>query len=318
MKKLSLIIAAACIAFNGAAYAQIQDITVNNGISASSSDYAAVAGNTNQDTRVVNGVDVNALGYVDAGDVNTKDWDLEAFGYQSTAATQSAPASSSLTYIGGFNPLTTDEDYNLGDIFLSQGTATVPQTGGTAGGGNSSPGPNTPYTNPGYAYAIHITGVNLSNSTLTYNLYQLNGPAALVETVSFNNYQNNPLSDPYALDLNGTGYSLVNSSPLTATVSLDTNHQINQLLNENIFNPTGVGAASNTIADNYVVAFDISSLNLTSFNASLTEQCGNDLLAGSTDALMTQEVPEPSTWALLLGGLGLLAFWRTHARSARI
>jgi MYXO-CTERM domain-containing protein len=34
--------------------------------------------------------------------------------------------------------------------------------------------------------------------------------------------------------------------------------------------------------------------------------------------LSAASAPEPSIWALLLGGLGLLAFWRTRTRSARI
>jgi hypothetical protein len=32
----------------------------------------------------------------------------------------------------------------------------------------------------------------------------------------------------------------------------------------------------------------------------------------------SQSVPEPSTWAMLLGGLGLLAFWHKRTRQARI
>jgi MYXO-CTERM domain-containing protein len=36
----------------------------------------------------------------------------------------------------------------------------------------------------------------------------------------------------------------------------------------------------------------------------------------SFDLVGTAAVPEPFTWALLLGGLGLLAFWRTRTRQA--
>jgi hypothetical protein len=274
----------ASLAFASAAHAQITDITVNNGISTSPSNYNSITPssygadpggdfNTNADPRIVNSIPVLALGYVNSGDVPDKSWDLEALGYQAS--------SHALTYVGGFNPMTADEGYNLGDIFLSPGP--VPQTGGTAGGGNTNPSIGT-YPNPGYTYAIHITSVDLTTSTLTYSIYQLTTGAAVLDTVAYNNYQNNPLSDPYALDLNGVGYTTV-ASGLTTHVSTDTNTQVNQLLNE-----TGAGGTTELFteddgaADNYVTSFDLSSIgsqNLTSFDASLTEECGNDLIKGA-------------------------------------
>jgi hypothetical protein len=44
---------------------------------------------------------------------------------------------------------------------------------------------------------------------------------------------------------------------------------------------------------------------------------GNGAFTTRVDATLT-ELPEPSTWALLMGGLGLLAFWRKRTRRALI
>jgi len=45
-------------------------------------------------------------------------------------------------------------------------------------------------------------------------------------------------------------------------------------------------------------------------------------IIGATDdltvSLPPEDAPEPSTWALLLGGLGLLAFWHRRTRRAQI
>ncbi len=42
----------------------------------------------------------------------------------------------------------------------------------------------------------------------------------------------------------------------------------------------------------------------------------SDFVAGNS-LLTPQETPEPSTWMMLLGGLGMLAFWRTRKTRAR-
>jgi MYXO-CTERM domain-containing protein len=45
---------------------------------------------------------------------------------------------------------------------------------------------------------------------------------------------------------------------------------------------------------------------------------GDGDLANFVTATEVAAIPEPSTWALLLGGLGMLAFWRTGMRRAQI
>jgi hypothetical protein len=275
------------------------DITVNNGDGTSASDYAAISGNnTNPDPRS----GIFQVGYVNLGDEATKEWSLEAFGFN--AATQS------LTYVGGFNPTAPINDsgtnYSLGDIFLSPGNTPIPQTGL----GVSVDGSNTPYTNPGYSYAIHFTGT--SATSLSYTIYQLTNTTQVLTVggqpgVNDNNSNNNGNSDPYALNL---AYDLAQNN-ITAiatgdsTVSADTNTQVNSLLRESLF------TVDNSNSDNYVASFNLSSILSDlpgGFNASLTEQCGNDLLAGSASGFDLSATPEPRSIYLALAATGLFFY----------
>jgi len=271
--------------------AQLTDITVNNG---DPQGYAEIdASNTNLDPRP--GVD--ALGYVNAGDVADKIWDLEAFGYN--------PQSNTLTYVGGFNPSgvvdsNTGISYGLGDLFFSpvsnhiSGTANQP----TLPSSNPVDYPVTSqsYLNPGYVYAVHLNSV--TSSRVNYSLYALS-PQAQLETVEFQVNQN---SGPYALnvsaDLANGSITLLGSG--TATIYDETNAQVNGLLNEMLFT-TSVGDPN---ADNYVFSIDLASLDLSSFNVDVTEQCGNDLLAGSYNPTLLS-TPEPGS--IYLGVLASLA-----------
>jgi hypothetical protein len=287
----------------------ITDITVNNGQGTSPSNYALIAPttygaeadgdfNTNPDTRYANGVAVQALGYVNYNCVPDKSWDLEAFGYNAnTGVTNGA----TLTYVGGFNPLTTNEGYSLGDIFLSTSAVTGPT------GIPSSDGA-VPYTNPGYQYAIHITSI--SGTTLNYSIYQLSGSTQLTSVY----FAQNSDSNPYAL-ANYTSANGVNDVyDGTATVSADSNGQVDTLLHEGLF--YGATADSGE-TDNYVATFTIGSLDLSGFDAYLTEQCGNDELSGSTFSTTTVvTTPEPaSVW---LGVVALLAIFAVRrAQTAR-
>jgi hypothetical protein len=271
--------------------AQTSDITVNNGFPGG---YAEIdASNTNPDPRP--GVD--ALGYVNAGDVADKIWDLEAFGYNSQSST--------LTYVGGFNPngvvdSNTGISYGLGDIFFSPVNSQIAGTANQPTLPSSNPVDNPvssqSYLNPGYTYAIHLNSV--TSSTINYSLYALSSQAQL-KTVEF---QVNQASGPYALnvpvDLANGSITLLGSG--TATIFDETNAQINSLLNEQLFT-TSVGDPN---LDNYVASFNLADLDLSSFNVDVTEQCGNDLLSGSYNPALLS-TPEPGS--IYLGMLASVA-----------
>src|ERR1700722_6807511 len=100
-------------------HAQVVDITTPNGQGFSASDYSAVTSsdngaNSNSETNPDPRPGIFELGYVHYNCVPDKVWDMEAFGYDQTSNT--------LTYIGGFNPLTQvhadGQNWSLGDIFI--------------------------------------------------------------------------------------------------------------------------------------------------------------------------------------------------------
>jgi hypothetical protein len=299
-RKLFLLSAAIVGALNFSApraSAQITDITVNNGYGS----YSAITDTlvTNPDPRP--GVDT--LSEVDNGNSTSKNWDLEAFGYN--------PTSSSLTYVAGFNPIgevdpDTNITYGLGDIFLSSksidsgyGVPNLPLSG-------TLNIPVTPldYNNPGYNYVVHWT--NITSTQLTYSIYALTDQAQVLTP----NFAENRTAGAYRLDVsNSPDGSLTLVGTGSAAITTETNAQVNSLLNEQLF----TGAAKNdAAADNFIASFDLSQLNLSGFNAHLTEACGNDLLAGSFDPNVSS-TPEPHSFALgLMAWLGFMVLIARH------
>ena len=67
-------------------------------------------------------------------------------------------------------------------------------------------------------------------------------------------------------------------------------------------------AGSNTL---FTATVDGTTISPNFLSGQQTIDFGTPVITYTT---FTEVVPEPSTWALLLGGLGLLAFWRARAR----
>lgn len=286
--------------------AQLTDITVNNGWTESSGSPSGYSAITTSDTNPDPRPGVDALGYVNGPDLAEKAWDLEAFGYNT--------ASQTLTYVGAFNPAgvvdtNTGITYGMGDLFFSPfgnspglltNQPTLPSSSP-----NNVPVTAEDYTNPGYDYVAHITGV--TGTTLSYSLYRITNQAQLL-TVGF---QVNQDAGPYALDVasspTGSAIFLGNG---TATISTYTNAGVDALLNEALFSGSALGDST---ADNYAVSFNLSSLGLSGFDVRMTEQCGNDSLAG---AIATPEPCSLGLGFLAVAAIGGLAFARGRMQTA--
>ena len=271
--------------------AQIADITVNNGQGTDPAGYTTIStptNSTNPDPRA----GVFALGYLNYNCIPDKSWDLEAFGYNANT--------NSLTYVGGFNPLQANEGYSLGDIFISQGA--VVQPGGLSQGMD--------YSNPGYTYAIHLIpgGGGPNPTNIGYDIYQLTNTTQL-QTVAFNQ---NLVSDPYALDLNNLGGATIVASGSADVQTGATGNDVNTLLGETLFNTANDQAS----ADNYILSLNLAPWSLTGgFKASLTEQCGNDALAGVYPGSAVA-APEPtSVYNALLATIFFLGMFQLRKRT---
>jgi hypothetical protein len=215
------------------------------------------------------------VGYVNAGTLPDKNWDLEAFGYNT--------ATNSLVYIGGYNPMVVHQadgqNFPLGDIFISTGPPVTQPSG-------LKPQTDYPSSDFGYTYAIHF------NTGGTYTIYKL-GTTTTLETVYFSQTID---SGPYAVASLGNGSVVASDVPFT--VSTDTGGVVNTLLGENLFTTTTDQATD----DNYVVSIPLTGLGLTDFDVSLTEESGSSLLTGAVEGA-SLIVPEPTSLYYALTGI---------------
>ncbi len=193
--------------------------------------------------------------------VNDQSWDLEGFFLNG----------SELQMVGGFDFNSSNEGFEIGDIFLDiDGDIGTSET--------YDEGINSVKDNFGYEYVLDL---NFSDSS--YVVYELNNDSYnyTVYYQSWNNHQGvNSHSNPYRYDSGGN------------QKAVGTFQYISNLSDSDVGFYGGTHYA--------LVGFDLGFLNGQEFTAHLTMGCGNDNLMGQG----TAPVPEPAT--VILMGIGLI------------
>jgi hypothetical protein len=203
---------------------------------------------------------------VEGASVQTQAWDLEGFYLNGT----------SLTMIAGFDFKNGQAGYPAGDIFISTNPNSV-----IYGSTIANPSLN------GYGYNYVL---DMNYSAQTYQVYAIGTGASVTPTGGAN-----ASSSPYLYSGGGTAVGGVRSIQYISSVDL-----------------TGTGITTWTPtytygADtHYALTVDLGFLpQNTNFFAHITEQCGNDAMAGQGTA-----TPEPATIALVGGGFLILYGYR--------
>ena len=245
----------------GTVHAGYVDITVNDG--GPSSYYGS-------DPRP----GVGESGQVAANCVADPSWDLRAMAFDINT--------NKLMVVSGLNPLTKNDSFGIGDIFIDTNNSfTVP----------SRPSPSDGYltysnSSAGYEYAINL--IDPASGNLNYDVVALSGASWLKSGY----YAQNAVSDPATLSASGAD-TILSSGVFSVTTKTDA-----QVLAELGLN---IGTNGGT---NYVFSFDLSAASLANGAAfRLTTECGNDLLVGQL-APSASSVPETSTWVMGLLALG--------------
>lgn len=210
---------------------------------------------------------IDESGSVSPGAIVGPTWDLRGLAFE--------PATSTLTSIGGFNPLTSNLGFRIGDIFIDMngdaGIVSRPAVDGYF-----------PRPNPGFEYVIHLGAVQ--GNALQYDIYQLDA-GSMVETGYYHQFG---LADPWALLPSGETLLDSGIAPVTTMSSAD------------VFNQFGVDVGNNGL--NYLIGFDLPFLAGQNFEVYQTIQCLNDSIQGSYNV-----VPESGTMVAGFGVLGVIA-----------
>ncbi len=214
---------------------------------------------------------VDESGSVSPGAVANATWDLRALTFD--------PSTTKITSIGGFNPLTVNQGFRIGDIFIDL-NGDVGQVGRPAVNGYFS------RPNPGFEYVIHLGPVQ--GGGVEYDIYELDA-GSMVETGYYHQFG---LADPWAFLPNGEKLIGSGVSPVSTLSSLD------------VLSQYGADVGNNGL--NYLLGFNVPALAGRDFEAYQTLQCLNDSIQGG------YKVSESGNTFLLgsFGIIGVLSFMR--------
>ena len=222
---------------------------------------------------------IGESGQVAANCVADPTWDLRAMAFDINT--------NSLMVVSGFNPLTKNDNFGIGDILVDTNNSYTVPSRPSSGDGYLT------YSNSaaGYEYAVKL--IDPSSGHLNYNVVSLGGASLLMSGY----YAQNAVSDPAKLIPSGAD-TILSSGAFTLTTKTDAQ----------VFADLGLNIGTNG-GTNYVFTFDLSAASLANgATFRLTTECGNDLLVGQL-APSASAVPETSTWVmgfLALGAAGLL------------
>jgi hypothetical protein len=256
---LVAIITAISLSSATTASAQLIDITINDG---------SPSANYGSDPRP----GIGESGETEAGTISNASWDMRAIAWDITT--------NKLTIVSGFNPLTTNDGFAIGDIFVDTNNSfTVPSRPNPANGYFT-------YANSlaGFEFAVDITGN--SGGNLMYNIVALSGASTLVTGF----YGQNAISDPASLLASPADTILASGGMSAVTTKTDAE----------VFTDLGINIGTNG-GTNYIFSFDLTPIvgsfvdNGATFR--LTQECGNDLLVGKLAP--DTAIPEPSTFLLV-------------------
>jgi hypothetical protein len=246
----------AAVVFSTPAQASLVDITVSDGLIGK--HYGS-------------GTDPQGIGesgYVTVPAVASADWDLRASAFDG--------GTNQLTVVSGFNPLTKNNGFGLGDIFIDTNNAfTIP-----------APLSSTLNSAFGFEYAIDLINPwsPSTPNTISYQILSLAANTQFTLPAYGNTHPELAKGAPVLVSNLGSG-SVLSPGVLTSTVTTMTDAQVLANLGLNIGNNGGT---------NYIFSFFLPD-GLTDNGATfrLTQECGNDLMVGHVAA-----VPETSTWVM--------------------
>ena len=251
--------------------ADFKDVTVNDGGPNSFYGYDPRPG-------------IGESGEVSANCVANPSWDLRAILWNEKAST--------LTFISGFDPLTTNDGFKIGDVFFDTNNAMTFPSRPVAADGYYI------YKNPGAELCLDITGA--IGSSLTWDFKKL----AADSQVQSSWYNQNGLSDPWAL-VSTSKDTLLYSG--TSEVTRMTDAQIKAAFNVDIGNNGGMNSIwsfeldTSVLTDQQQQSVSAAGSLMTGVTGYWTEQCGNDQ---AKFQLPASAVPEPGSLAATACFLG--------------